>query len=317
VLPDERRVAVAPPLAITRQRTARARELMARTRAERFAVGAFNADDLSTLRTICRAARASSAPVLIELNNSAIEMLGLSNVRDMLDNEIEDLGIEAYLNLDHAPTAAAATAAVDAGFEFVHLYVFQADPDATDDQVVAATQEIVEYARNTDAVVEGEQRYLTGSSTLHRDGIDPAAVAASLSSPEGARTFVKATGIDTFAAGIGNIHGRYPSPKQLDPDLLARLRAVVDVNISLHGGSGTPDKLYEAVARGGISKIDINSDLRYAYRTTLEQQFTADTGEYATVKLLDPVMDAVRSVVETTIHAFAPPGKPDAGMSND
>jgi fructose-bisphosphate aldolase, class II len=282
---------------------------MARTRAEHFAVGAFNADDLSTLRAICRAARASSAPVLIELSHFEIEMLGLANVRDILDNEIEELRIEAYLNLDHAPTVAAAQAAVDAGFEFVHLDVFQADSNAADDAVVTATREVVEYARRTDAVVEGEQRYLTGSSTLHRERIVPAAVAASLSTPDGARAFVKATGIDTYAAGIGNIHGRYPSPKQLDLDLLARLRAALDVNISLHGGSSTPDALYEAVARGGISKININSDLRYAYRTTLEQQYAAHPDEYATVKLIGPVMDAVSRVVQNKVTAFGASGK--------
>jgi fructose-bisphosphate aldolase class II len=300
---------VTPSLAVIRERTARARELMDRTRAEHFAVGAFNADDLSTLRAICGAARASAAPVLIELSHAEIEMLGLANARDILDNEIENLGVEAYLNLDHAPTVAAAQAAVDAGFEFVHLDVFQADPDATDDEIVAATRKVVEYARSTDAVVEGEQRYLTGSSTLHREAIDTGAVAASLSTPEGARAFVEATGIDIFAAGIGNIHGRYPSPKQLDLDLLARLRAVLDVNISLHGGSDTPDELYEAVARGGISKININSDLRYAYRTMLEEQYAAHPEEYATVKLIGPVMAAVRRVVQNKINAFGSAGK--------
>jgi fructose-bisphosphate aldolase class II len=282
---------------------------MARTRAEHFAVGAFNADGLSTLRAIGRAAQARSAPVLIELSHAEIEMLGIANVRDMLDNEIEERRIEAYLNLDHAPTVSDAKAAVDAGFEFVHLDVFQADPDATDGQVVAATRQIVEYARTTGAIVEGEQRYLSGSSTLHRDIVDPSDVAASLSSPDAAGAFVEATGIDTYAAGIGNVHGRYPSPKNLDLDLLARLRAALDVNISLHGGSDTPDALYQAVASGGVSKININSDLRYTYRTNLQKQYDTHPDEYATVKLLGPVMEAVSPIVENKIMAFGSFGK--------
>ena len=301
--------------AVTRTRTALARDLMDRARTERFAVGAFNADNLATIRAICRAARARTAPVLIELSHSEVTALGLHNARDIVDNEIEDLGIEAYLNLDHAPTAAAAEAAIDAGFEFVHLDVFQADPDAREDEVVAATRKLVAYARHTDALVEGEQRYLRGTSTVHPDGIDPAAVAASLSTPERARAFVEATGVDTYAVGIGNIHGRYPNPKELDLELLARVRAAIDTNISLHGGSGTTDAAYKGVAHGGISKININSDVRYAYRTRLEQQFAVHPAELATAKLIGPVMDAVQGVVETKIAAFGSAGKARAWIT--
>jgi fructose-bisphosphate aldolase class II len=294
------------------ERTTRARELMARARAERFAVGAFNADDLATLRAICRAAQATSAPVLIELSHTEVETIGYRNARAVLDNEIEELGIEAYLNLDHAPTVTAARNAVDAGFELVHLDVFQAQPHASDDDVIAATRDAVMYARRTGALVEGEQRYLRGTSTLHQEPIDEDAVAASLSTPESVRAFVDATGIDTCAIGIGNIHGRYSQPKELDLELLARIRCAVDVNLSLHGGSGTPDVMYRAVARAGVNKININSDVRYAYRTTLEEQLARHPHEYATVKLIGPVMDAVQRVVEQKIEAFGSAGKAGA-----
>jgi fructose/tagatose bisphosphate aldolase len=90
-----------------RERTRRARALLDRARAERFAVGAFNADSLGTLRAVCRAARACAAPVLIELSHTEAEAIGLHNARAVLDNEVGDLGIEAYLNLDHAPAIAA------------------------------------------------------------------------------------------------------------------------------------------------------------------------------------------------------------------
>jgi fructose-bisphosphate aldolase, class II len=301
------------PVDVTMERTAGARALLARTRAERFAVGAFNADNVETMRTICRAARASAAPVLIELSHSEVNVLGLHNARDVLDNEIEELGIEAYLNLDHAPTVAAAIAAIDAGFEFVHLDVFQADPAATHEEVIGATRSLVAYARRTRAVVEGEQKYLTGTSTLHRNGVNPTATARTMSTPRGARDFVVATGVDILAVGIGNVHGRYPDPKRLDLGLLSRIRAAIDVGISLHGGSDTPDRLYRALASGGVSKININSDVRYAYRTTLERQFAVHPDEYATAKLIGPVTEAVERVVETKMRAFGSAGKARPG----
>jgi fructose/tagatose bisphosphate aldolase len=249
--------------------------------------------------------------VLIELSHSEVDMLGLDNARDILDNEIADLGIEAYLNLDHAPTPAAVQSAIDAGFEFVHLDVFQDDPGATDADVIAATREVVEHARRTGALVEGEPRYLGGASTVHHELVDPAVAAAALTSPAGAHSFVEATGIDTLAIGIGNVHGRYPDRKRLDLGLLARLRAAIpgDVNLSLHGGSDTPVPTYRAVARGGVGKINVNSDVRYAFRHALEHQFAAHPDEYATAKLLGPIDDAVQRVVVTKIHAFGSAGK--------
>jgi fructose-bisphosphate aldolase, class II len=290
------------------ERTGRARALMARSRAEGFAVGAFNVDNLETLLAVARAAKATAAPAFVEASASEVAVLGLANLRDVVDNLIDELGVELYLNLDHAPSVDAAVAAIDAGFELVHIDVSQADHQASDDTVVAATRSVVDHARTTGALVEGELRYLRGSSTVHQLPPDAEAVAAGLSSPDSARAFVEATGIDTFAVGIGNLHGLYSRPKALDLNLLARIRAAVDAYLSLHGGSGTPDEAYSAAARGGISKINVNSELRYTYRTALERGFAAQPDEFATVKLVGPVIDAVQAVVEAKITAFGGAG---------
>jgi fructose-bisphosphate aldolase, class II len=129
------------------------------------------------------------------------------------------------------------------------------------------------------------------------------------STPENARAFVAATGIDTLAAAVGNLHGRYPVPKQLDLALLRRIRDAIDVNISLHGGSGTPGDYFQAAARIGVGKINVNSDLRYAYRSTLESQLREHPDEYAVVKLIGPVIRAVQDVVESRIDVFGASGK--------
>lgn len=291
------------------ERTERARDLMARSRAEAFAIGAFNVDNLETLLAIARAARATGAPAFIEASASEVAVLGLANLRDVVDNLIDELGVELYLNFDHAPSVDAAVAAIDAGFELVHIDVSQANHHASDEAIVAATRQVVDHARTTGALVEGELRYLPGSSNVHRVPPDAEAVAASLSSPHRARAFVEATGIDTFAVGIGNLHGLYTQPKALDLHLLAQIRATVDTYLSLHGGSDTPEHAYAAAARGGISKINVNSELRHTYRTTLERQMAAHPHEYATVKLIGPVIDAVQAVVEAKITAFGSTGR--------
>jgi fructose-bisphosphate aldolase class II len=282
---------------------------MQRSREERFAVGAFNVDNQETLLAIARAAQSKASPVLVEVSHGEVQAIGLANLRDMVDNYRAELGVEMYVNLDHAPTVADAKAGIDAGFELIHIDYSQANKDATDAEIVAATREVVAYARETTgALVESEPHYFGGSSNVHAEDIDYDEIRKTFSTPEGAKAFVEETGIDTFAAAVGNLHGRYPVPKVLDLDLLQAIREAIDVNISLHGGSGTPGHFFEEAARIGVSKVNINSDLRYAYRTTLEQQLRDHPEEYAIVRLIGPVVRAVQAVVEAKIDLFGSAG---------
>lgn len=292
-----------------RDNTTRARHLYQRTRRQGFAVGAFNIDNQETLIAIARAAQKLRAPVLVELSDGEVKALGLENVRDMVDNYKQEYGIEIYLNLDHSPTVDACKRAIDAGYEFIHIDISQADHDASEEEIIAKTREVVEYAKFTGALVESEPHYFGGSSNVHKEDIDYEAIKKTFSTPEGAKSFVDATGIDTFAAAIGNLHGKYPVPKELDLELLEQLRSAIDCGISLHGGSGTPLHYFEDAARIGVSKININSDMRYAYRKTLEKVLAENPDEYAVVKLMPEVYGAVQAVVEEKIQAFGSAGK--------
>ncbi|HET6622575.1 MAG TPA: class II fructose-bisphosphate aldolase [Candidatus Saccharimonadales bacterium] len=282
----------------------RARHLMQRSRRQKFAVGAFNIDNQETLIAVSRAAQAKNSPVLVEVSHGEVEAMGLDNIRDMVDNYRAEYGVEMYLNLDHSPTVEACKAAIDAGFEFIHIDISQADHEASGEEIVAKTKEVVDYARFTGALVESEPHYFGGSSNLHEEEIDYEAIKKTFSTPEGAKRFVEATGIDTFAAAIGNLHGKYPVPKQLDLELLKNLRGAIDCQISLHGGSGTPLEQFEEAARIGVSKININSDMRYAFRKTLEKVLHDNPDEYAVVKLMPEVYASVQVVVEDKIEAF-------------
>lgn len=287
----------------------KARELMIRSRAEHFAVGAFNLDNQETLVAVCRAAKAKNAPVMVEVSKGEVDALGLENVRDMVDNYKAQYGIEMYVNLDHSPTVEDACDGIEAGFEFIHIDVSQADHDASDEDIIAKTKEVVAYAKLTGAIVESEPHYFGGSSNLHTETIDYDAIRKTFSTPSGAKKFVKETGIDTFAAAIGNLHGQYPVPKQLDIKLLREIRQAIGCNISLHGGSGTPAHFFEEAVKIGVSKININSDMRVAYRDTLEKVLAENESEYAVVKLMGTVIKQVQKVVESKIGMFNAEGK--------
>ena len=294
-----------------RDNTTRARHLMQRSKNQHFAVGSFNIDNQETLIAICRAAQKLNAPVMVELSKNEIDSMGLENVRDMVDNYKKEYGIEMYLNLDHSPTVEDCKRGIDAGYEFIHIDISQANHNATDEEIIFKTREVVEYAKFTGAIVEAEPHYFGGASNVFTEKIDYEEIKKTFSTPEGSKAFAKATGIDTFAAAVGNLHGKYPVPKKLDLDLLQQIRDALDkrIQISLHGGSDTPLHYFKDAAKIGVSKVNINSDLRYVFRTTLDKVLADNPNEYAVVKLMPKVYDAVQDVVEEKIKAFGSEGK--------
>jgi fructose-bisphosphate aldolase class II len=288
---------------------AAAREAFARARHGHYALGAFNLDNQETLKSVVFAAKAKKAPVLVEVSKGEADALGLDNVRDMVDNYKADYGVEMYINLDHSPTVEDALAGITAGFECIHIDVSQADHNATDKEIINKTKEVVRAAKLTGALVEAEPHYFGGSSNLHTEKIDYAEIKKYFTKPDEARKFVEETGIDTYAAAIGNLHGHYPAPKVLHLDLLKEIRAALDCNISLHGGSGTPGHYFIEAVKIGVTKVNINSDMRIAYRETLEKVLDDNPSEYAVVKLMDEVIAAVQKVVEAKIDTFNSAGK--------
>lgn len=292
-----------------RHNTAKARDLMRRSREENFAVGAFNIDNQETLIAIAKAAQKTNSPVLVEVSDGEVKAIGLQNLRCLVDNYKAEYGIEMYLNLDHSPTVEACKQAIDAGYEFIHIDISQANHDANEGEIIAKTREVVEYAKFTGALVESEPHYFGGSSNVHKEAFDYDEIKKTFSTPESARHFVEATGIDTFAAAVGNLHGSYPVPKQLDLELLQQVRSAIGCQISLHGGSGTPGHFFEEAAKIGVSKVNINSDMRIAFRDTLVRVLSDNPDEYAVMKLMPDVIAAIQAVVEEKIGLFGSGGK--------
>ncbi|MEI6850516.1 MAG: class II fructose-bisphosphate aldolase [Candidatus Saccharibacteria bacterium] len=294
-----------------REGNSKARQLLQRSRDQHFAVGAFNIDNQETLIAIAKAAKKLNSPVMVELSKNEAESMGLENVRDMVDNYKEEYGIEMYINLDHSPTVEDCKRAIDAGYEFIHIDISQGNHNASDEEIINGTKEVVEYAKYTGAIVEGEPHYFGGSSDVFKENIDYEEIKKTFSTPDGAKAFVDATGIDTYAAAVGNLHGKYPVPKVLDLDLLKRVRDGLkpETFISLHGGSDTPLHYFEDAVKIGVSKINVNTDLRFAFRTTIDEVLDENPDQVAVVKLMPEVENAVQAVVEEKISVFNSSGK--------
>ena len=123
--------------------------------------------------------------MLIEVSDGEVKAMGLENIRDMVDNYASEYGIEVYLNLDHSPSVEDCKRAIDVGFEFIHIDISQADHDASEEDIMAKTKEVVEYAKFTGALVESEPHYFGGSSNLHEEDINYEEIKKTFSTPEG------------------------------------------------------------------------------------------------------------------------------------
>jgi len=131
-----------------------------------------------------------------------------------------------------------------------------------------------------------------------------------LSTPEEARQFVEATGIDILAPAVGNMHGMLKSmvqgkaKKHLDVARIAQIKQAAGVFLTLHGGSGTDDEHFRKAIAAGINIIHINTELRVAWRTSLGESLARDANEVVPYKILRPVVEAVKQVVSSRLRLF-------------
>lgn len=273
---------------------------------ENFAIGAFNVANLETLKAIINAAQHLSAPVIIEASPGESTFMGIRQLRYLVNAYREDTGVPIFVNLDHATEVEPTKEAIEVGFELIHF-------DGSEqplEQNKSALKELVPLAHARGLLVEGEMNHIQGSSADHRqESIDALMDSANYTDPEKARLFVEETGVDVFAAFFGNVHGVYDKPPRLDIQRLKAISQVVPSFLSMHGGSGiADDDVRAAIAEGNIVKVNVNSEMRIAFKESLTAAVN-DSDEIAMYKLMPSVIEAVQNVVEQKIKVFGSAGK--------
>lgn len=286
-----------------------AREWLEKAKAEGFAIGAFNVDNLEIFKAVVAAAKIKKSPVIVEFSDGEVEYFGTKNVVDLVQNAKEELNLPILLNLDHGPDQQSVEEAVEAGFEMVHFDGAKMPYEEN----LRITKEIVPKAHGKGLTVEAEIDHIAGSSTVHKEQITVEEIKQGFTDPARAKRFVEETGIDIYAAFFGNVHGVFPVQPKVDLELLKRIReAIPNTFLSMHGGSGIPDEeVKEAIKVGGIVKVNVNTELRAAFRDTLEKTLKENPDEYALYKIMPPVLSKVQDVVARKIDAFGSSGKVD------
>jgi fructose-bisphosphate aldolase, class II len=279
------------------------RDALTRLETEGAALGHFNVSDHVLLKAVIAAAAETKLPVLVGASEGEREFFGARQLAALVKTEREESNLPIFLNADHTHSLAKALEAAKTGFDAVTID-FSALPF---EENVARTKEAVQAIKavNPAILAEGEIGDIgTGSE------IKDTAQGGKLSTPEEARQFVDATGIDNLAPAVGNMHGMLKSmvqgkaKKHLDIERIAQIKQAAGVFLTLHGGSGTEDEHFRKAIGAGINIIHINTELRVAWRKSLEESLARDPNEVVPYKLLRPVVEAVKQVVSSRLRLF-------------
>jgi len=277
----------------------KAKKYLEKARSEGFAIGAFNVANLETIKAIVSAAKKLSSPVLIECSPGEIKFIGIQRAVKIVRSFEEELEIPIILNLDHGTDPEEIKKAVDAGFDYVHFD----GGKLPFGEAIKIGKELAQYAHKKGILIEGEIDHIEGSSSDHtkeRPDVD----SNLYTDPKKAKTFVDETGIDTFASFVGNLHGIYSENKHLNMGLLREIQNTIpNTYLSLHGGSGIIEKDITNAIKIGIVKINVNSEMRIAFKLTLQEVLNT-SDEIAVYKFMEKPIEEVTKVVENKIKLF-------------
>ena len=288
------------------------RNILHRLQQQGAALGHFNVADLVLLKAVVAAGVEVKVPVLIGASEGERDFFGTYELAALVKVVRAENDTPIFLNADHTHSLAKAVEAAKAGFDAV-VIDFSALPF---DQNVSRTKETVEAIKaiNPSILAEGEIGHIGSGSEIHESVSNEF---RNLTTPEEARQFVDATAIDVLAPAVGNMHGMLESmvqgktKKHLNIERIAQIKSAVGVFLTLHGGSGTDDEDFLRAIAAGINIIHINTELRVAWRRSLEGSLASQPHEVVPYKILPPVVDSVTRVVSSRLKLFNGQLKPD------
>jgi len=280
------------------------RDVLTRLEKEGAALGHFNVADQVLLKAVVAAAAETKLPVFVGASEGEREFFGARQLAALVKSQRQESDLPVFLNADHTHSLAKAMEAAYAGFDAVGID-FSALPF---EENVARTKEAAQAIKavNPAILAEGEIGNIGSGSEIH----ETAQGDRKLSTPEEARQFVEATGIDILAPAVGNMHGMLESmvqgkaKKHLDVERIAQIKQGAGVFLTLHGGSGTADEHFRKAIAAGINIIHINTELRVAWRRSLGESLARDPNEVVPYRILRPVVDSVKQVVSSRLRLF-------------
>src|SRR5215469_517015 len=251
------------------------------------AIGHFNISDLVLLKAVFSAAQDLNVPVMVGASEGERAFMGVRQIAALVKSLREEFDFPIFLNADHTHSLAGAEEAAKAGFDAI---VFDRSTLPLEENVRQTREAVVALKSIRPSIlIEGEIGDIGSGSEIHEAALDSL---KGLTSPEEARQFVEATGIDILAPAVGSMHGMTRSMAQgqskqhLDIERIVAIKKAARVPLTLHGGSGTDDDDFRRAISAGISIVHIYTELRVAWRQALEDSLANKPGEVVPYKIL-------------------------------
>lgn len=279
-------------------------EILQQATREKWSTGHFNASTLEQMRVICRVCKELGSPAIIGTSEGEREHIGLCEAVALRQALRHEFGIPVFLNADHSKSVDSATAAIDSGYDSVHIDL----SSLPFEENMHRTREVVEYTKSKISI-EGELGYVRGESKIQKEKIE--VKLEDLTDPQQAREFVEKTGVDRLAIAVGNIHGLALDEPALDVERIRAIRKAVSESCSLvlHAGSGIPDDHIRDAVAAGIANIHINTDIRVAFVGGLREHLAEHPEETTPYKIFPEAEKAMARVVEEKLKLFGAVGK--------
>ena len=283
-----------------------------------YAIGAFNINNMEFSQAITEAANDAKSPVILQVSSSAIKYAGIKYLLKMVEAAVEESDIPIALHLDHGPDFETCKMCIDAGFTSVMIDGSKYDFEEN----VALTKKVVDYDHSKGVVVEAELGKLAGVE----DDVNVAENDAMYTDPDQAEEFVRRTGCDSLAIAIGTSHGAYKfkGEARLRFDILEKVKEKLpDTPIVLHGASsviprlvemcnenggnipgakGCPNEMLKQAGENGVSKINVDTDLRLAMTAQVRRVFNEDPSIFDPRKYLGAARTEIKETVSDKIN---------------
>ncbi len=294
------------------------KEMFEKSMKEGFAIGAFNINNMEIIQGIIDAAQKQNSPVILQASSGAIKYARIKYLMKMVEAAVEETNIPIAIHLDHGPDFETCKMCIDNGFTSVMIdgskYSFEEN--------VALTKKVVDYAHERGVVVEAELGQLAGIE----DDVNVSEEDAKYTDPDQAKEFVERTGCDSLAIAIGTSHGAYKfkGEARLRMDILKQVKEKIpNTPIVLHGAStvipelvetcnnyggdipgakGVPDEILHEASLSGVSKINVDTDLRLAFTGEIRKTLVENPSAFDPRKYLTPAREKITEVVEHKIR---------------
>ena len=293
------------------------KDMFEKSMKEHFAIGAFNVNNMEIVQAIVKASADENSPIILQASSSAIKYAGIEYLKKMIESALDEYDIPLALHLDHGPDFETCKMCIDNGFSSVMIDGSKYDFEEN----IALTRKVVEYAHSKGVVVEAELGKLAGIE----DDVNVSASDAMYTDPDQAKEFVDRTSCDSLAIAIGTSHGAYKfkGEAKLRFDILANVKQKLpNTPIVLHGAStvipelvemcnkyggdipgakGVPDEILHEASISGVSKINVDTDLRLAMTAGIRKTFVENPNVFDPRKYLGEARELIKETVKHKI----------------